>query len=53
MPKKEVLIIMAGNIPLVGLLDFISVIICGHKAAIKKSSADCILIDVLIDKLLK
>ena len=28
---------MAGNIPLVGLHDFISVIICGHKAAIKKS----------------
>ena len=52
-PKKEVLIIMAGNIPLVGLHDFISVIICGHKAAIKKSSADCILIDVLIDKLFK
>jgi len=51
--KKEVLIIMAGNIPLVGLHDFISVVICGHKAAIKKSSADCILIDVIIDELFK
>ena len=48
---KEVLIIMAGNIPLVGFHDFISVIICGHKAVIKKSSSDYILIDKIINKL--
>ena len=37
---KSVAIIMAGNIPLVGFHDFLSVLICGHHALIKQSSND-------------
>src|ERR1044072_333726 len=41
---KKMGIIMAGNIPLVGFHDFLCVFICGHKAIIKPSSKDEILI---------
>ncbi len=37
---KLVAIIMAGNIPLVGFHDFLSVLICGHKVIVKQSSND-------------
>lgn len=37
---KTVAIIMAGNIPLVGFHDFLSVLICGHKVLVKQSSND-------------
>ncbi len=37
---KTVGVIMAGNIPLVGFHDFLSVLICGHKVLIKQSSDD-------------
>lgn len=37
---KQVAIIMAGNIPLVGFHDFISVLIAGHKVLVKQSSND-------------
>jgi hypothetical protein len=37
---KTVGLILAGNIPLVGFHDFLSVIISGHKALIKTSSND-------------
>lgn len=37
---KIVAIIMAGNIPLVGFHDFLSVLISGHHALIKQSSND-------------
>ncbi|WP_136480645.1 acyl-CoA reductase [Cognatitamlana onchidii] len=37
---KLVAIIMAGNIPLVGFHDFLSVLICGHDVLIKQSSND-------------
>ncbi|NLP58735.1 acyl-CoA reductase [Lutibacter sp. B1] len=37
---KNVAIIMAGNIPLVGFHDFLSVLICGHNAMVKLSSND-------------
>lgn len=39
MPKK-VAIIMAGNIPLVGFHDFLSVLISGHDVIVKQSSND-------------
>jgi len=42
---------MAGNIPLVGFHDFLCVFISGHKALIKPSSKDQVLIKHLIDKL--
>ncbi len=41
---KTVAIIMAGNIPLVGFHDLLSVLISGHKALIKPSSDDAKLI---------
>ena len=50
--SKRVLIIMAGNIPLVGFHDFLSVLILGHKVVIKMSSNDNLLLKVLIEKLI-
>jgi len=37
---KTVAVIMAGNIPLVGFHDFLSVLLSGHKILIKQSSND-------------
>ena len=37
---KRVAIIMAGNIPLVGFHDFLSVLISGHSVVVKQSSND-------------
>jgi len=37
---KKVAIIMAGNIPLVGFHDFLSVLITGHEVLVKQSSND-------------
>jgi len=39
-PIKNVAIIMAGNIPLVGFHDFLSVLISGHNVIVKQSSND-------------
>jgi len=49
---KKILIIMAGNIPLVGFHDFLTVLISGHKVVIKMSSTDNVLLRLLIDKLI-
>ncbi|MFC4721952.1 acyl-CoA reductase [Geojedonia litorea] len=38
--SKKVAVIMAGNIPLVGFHDFISVLISGHDVVVKQSSND-------------
>ena len=38
--SKQVAIIMAGNIPLVGFHDFLSVLISGHHVLVKQSSND-------------
>lgn len=48
---KTVGIIMAGNIPMVGFHDLLSVLISGHKAAIKPSSKDTTLIRDIVAKL--
>ena len=45
---KNIAIIMAGNIPLVGFHDFLSVFLSGHKASIKLSSNDKHLFKALI-----
>ncbi len=37
---KNVAIVMAGNIPLVGFHDFLSVLIAGHSVVVKQSSND-------------
>ena len=48
---KNIGIVMAGNIPLVGFHDFLCVFICGQKQTIKLSSKDDILLKFLIDKM--
>ncbi|MES1218892.1 MAG: acyl-CoA reductase [Bacteroidota bacterium] len=48
---KNIGLVMAGNIPLVGFHDWLCVFISGHKAMIKPSSKDRILITHLINKL--
>jgi hypothetical protein len=48
---KAVGVIMAGNIPLVGFHDFLSVFISGNKIRIKASSKDDILLKHLVNKL--
>lgn len=44
-------IVMAGNIPLVGFHDFLCVFTCGHKAMIKLSSKDQVLLKHLVEKM--
>ncbi len=48
---KNVGIVMAGNIPLVGFHDFLAVFISGHQQTIKLSSKDDILLKHLVKKL--
>lgn len=50
---KTVGIVMAGNIPLVGFHDFLSVFACGHKAIIKLSARDKELIKHLVEKMIE
>lgn len=38
--EKTIAVITAGNIPLVGFHDFLSVLISGHKVLVKQSSSD-------------
>jgi len=45
--QQNVAIIMAGNIPLVGFHDFLSVLISGHKVTVKQSSNDKYLLPYL------
>jgi len=49
--EKTVALIMAGNIPLVGFHDLLSVLITGNKALIKLSSNDQRLLPLLVDYL--
>ncbi|MFX0557094.1 acyl-CoA reductase [Maribacter sp. CXY002] len=46
---KTVAIIMAGNIPLVGFHDLLSVLLTGNNAVVKLSSNDTLLIPLLVD----
>ncbi len=48
---KTVGIVMAGNIPMVGFHDFISVLISGHKVLVKQSSNDQRLLPVIAEYL--
>ncbi|MDC0623153.1 acyl-CoA reductase [Flavobacteriaceae bacterium] len=47
--RKNIAIIMAGNIPLVGFHDFICVFLAGHNSIIKLSSNDKYLIPFLLN----
>lgn len=48
---KTIGIVMAGNIPLVGFHDWLCVFMSGHRARIKPSSKDQVLIKHLLEKL--
>lgn len=48
---QRVAIIMAGNIPLVGFFDLLCVLCSGHKAHIKTSSKDRVLMQYVVDLL--
>lgn len=48
---KNVGIVMAGNIPLVGFHDFLCVFVSGHRQTIKLSSKDDILLKHLLQKM--
>ncbi len=50
---KKVGIVMAGNIPLVGFHDLLCVLLAGHKAVIKFSSQDKVLLPVLLEMLIE
>lgn len=49
--QKTIGLILAGNIPLVGFHDVLCVLIAGHKAMIKLSSQDNLLIRFVLEKL--
>ena len=48
---KTIGIVMAGNIPLAGFHDWLCVFISGHKALVKPSSKDQVLIEHLLKKI--
>ncbi len=50
---KKVGVVMAGNIPMVGIHDFICVLISGHHLVAKLSSQDSILINFMRDELIQ
>ena len=52
-PVRNVGIVMAGNIPLVGFHDFLCTFISGHRQTIKASARDQVLIKHLVDKLVE
>ena len=51
--SKTVALILAGNIPLVGFHDVLSVFLSGHRCIIKLSDKDKLLLPFLIDKLIE
>ncbi len=51
--SKNVGVVMAGNIPLVGIHDLLSVFVSGHKAVIKLSEKDEVLTKKIIEKLIE
>ncbi len=51
--QKQIAVVMAGNIPLVGLHDAICVLLSGHQLIAKLSSKDKILLPDLVNSLLQ
>lgn len=51
--ETSVAIIMAGNIPLVGFHDLLSVLASGHKAVVKLSGKDSVLIPTIYEELFR
>ena len=53
LPQKEILVVTAGNIPLVGFHDFLSVLISGNRFMGKLSSRDNILLRKIANELIR
>lgn len=51
LPSRTVLVVMAGNIPLVGFFDLLCVLASGHACRVKPSSKDTVLIGYVVDLL--
>jgi|TARA_B110000263_G_scaffold243246_1_gene249726 hypothetical protein len=49
---KTILLVMAGNIPLVGFHDLLCVLLSGNKVIVKLSSKDGVLVESIIDKII-
>ncbi len=49
---KNILVVMAGNIPFVGFHDLLCVLASGHRAVVKPSSKDAVLMYYAVDELL-
>lgn len=49
--EKSVGIVMAGNLPLVGFHDWLSVFVAGHRALVKLSEKDRLLLPFLLQKM--
>ncbi len=49
--SRRVLVVMAGNIPLVGFFDLLCVVASGHHCVIKPSSKDRVLMEYVVDLL--
>ena len=49
---QNILVITAGNIPLVGFFDLLCVLVSGHRCIVKSSTKDRILTDFIIEELL-
>ncbi len=48
---RNVLVVMAGNIPLVGFFDLLCVVASGHRCLIKPSAKDRVLMEYIVDLL--
>ncbi len=51
--SKKIGVVMAGNIPMVGMHDMICILISGHRIIAKLSSQDDVLIPYIADELIK
>ena len=50
--ERNVLVIMAGNIPLVGFFDLLCVVAAGHRCLVKPSAKDRVLMEYVVTQLL-
>lgn len=48
---RRVLVVMAGNIPLVGFFDLLCVLAAGHRCVVKPSAKDRVLVEYVVDQL--
>lgn len=51
--SRKIGVVMAGNIPLAGFHDFLSVLVSGHEIMVKLSSKDSVLPTFIVNKLLE